>query len=114
MFEYIKQLQKKPEHVRHRVAIATATILSAFIFLIWLSTFTLDLSKSSDSGALSGVDVSPLANIESALRDIGGIFSGASEALKKVEYSPQSMEGTSTKELMKVEFNAATSTANAQ
>ncbi|MBI2475980.1 MAG: hypothetical protein HYV67_01945 [Candidatus Taylorbacteria bacterium] len=54
MFNYLEQLRKKPLAYRKRVLLFTTAVITGVIFIVWLSTFDLNLKVSdADSAALA-------------------------------------------------------------
>src|SRR6185369_10086181 len=79
VLEHIEHVKGKPRHIRHRVAVGTATFMSAFIALIWLgvnlatgsfaiqgSTFAMSTGEN-DTVATTSVTHAGLAGAASAL-----------------------------------------------
>jgi hypothetical protein len=56
MFDFIDTLRAKPEHVKNRFAVIFAFVVTGFIFVIWLITFTYsgNKEKSATAGGESG------------------------------------------------------------
>ncbi len=63
MFDYLENLRKKPIHYRKRVAFLTATIITAIIVGVWISTQNFAMSEEVDSKALSD-DFKPIEEIK--------------------------------------------------
>src|SRR3989344_7308352 len=58
MLHHIKKLHTHPEHVRERVAIGVAAVVTFFVFIAWMTTLdtrlaTLDFSVTENQAAVS-------------------------------------------------------------
>lgn len=65
MWNFIQKLREKPEHTRRQIGFLTSVVLTAIIFLVWLS---INISSPSNEYSLGEgeVKVSPFASVKDA------------------------------------------------
>ncbi len=75
MFDFISKLQEKPEAHRRRIALGTTSIITFFIAVVWLSSF---------SGASSppSAQEAAVAGAPSPFETVGSIFGKAYKGAK--------------------------------
>ena len=86
--DYLEKLRSKPDHIRKRYSFFISFVITAIIFVFWISSFGLNssdnsqnLAKTIDKAGSPGLSL--VASVGSFLGDIKEIFFGA----KKVQYS---------------------------
>lgn len=68
MFAFIRKLQGESEGARRRYALGGALVVTAIIFIVWLSTFSFKTSTDEEIGR---PDIGPL---DSLIRGFGQLF----------------------------------------
>jgi len=106
LFEKIEALQKKPAHVRRRVLYISTGLLSALVFVFWLSILPATLSKIENKGLQTASSVSPFASLMGTITEggknlstIGEVLGGGMEYIREQASSSQNgVMATSTDE----------------
>ncbi len=64
MFRYIEKLQNKPEHIRQIVLLVSVVVIMIIIITIWLSTFSIRISKDTKKQTDNSSELSPFSMIK--------------------------------------------------
>ncbi len=61
MKRHIEHLRSKPEHVKRRIAFVTSLVVTAIIFVFWVTSLTLQITSddTDTSGAAVSADTKP-------------------------------------------------------
>lgn len=92
LFNYIYKLQHLPIAEKKKKARFIAGVLTAIIFLFWIST--LAISKNTDVAQEEVIDITPLRNIKDAFGEINNSLGKMKDGLKSIESDQNS--GTTT------------------
>ncbi|MEK7088090.1 MAG: hypothetical protein AAB891_02300 [Patescibacteria group bacterium] len=96
MLTFISKLQRKPEHVRQKIAVGVSAILTGIIALLWLVSLGSSLAEPVSGTALDEEEMGPLkaltdsfgdffADTAETLQTAAGAFSGFSAGTGTVE-----------------------------
>jgi len=83
MTTLIRQLHKKPKSVRRQIALGLSSLITFFIFAIWLSVFPGSVSEKKYT------EVSPLNNIKNSL---AGSYSALKENFSNLKVVDEAQE----------------------
>ena len=79
MLTFISKLQRKPEHVRRKIAFVTSAIVTFVIVIIWLTSFSVSTPETSSRTVGSGDDVGPFQTLT---ENLSVFFLDASEVFQ--------------------------------
>ena len=93
MFDWLDRLREKPEHVRLRIALMTAGLITLLIIFVWLSL--LSLGTLSNEGAEGGVtkEDSPFKAFGEFWSEGKERLSESWEDLRSLEYTAEPLQG---------------------
>ena len=86
MIEFIEQLRGKPHHIRHRIAVGTATGVASVITLAWIAVIVAShpfsgaqfYANAPGSGAVAAV-AETKSNFQNLLGAVGAVSSASSQ-----------------------------------
>lgn len=67
MLNYLKQLRRKPLYQRKRIMFASASVITAIIFLFWLATFSAGVRFGDDDGEAIEKELRPISEIKESV-----------------------------------------------